>query len=236
MEIKLDFDTEKLQRGFYDIEKANSIAVKESLNTMAGLTRKNSIANVEKDFTLRNSFTKRNILFDTTEETKISKMRTMAGATDKIPYMEFQESGGTRKRDDGHKLDIPTRSARIGGSNKKSVTKPRRLGKIASKNKRVNGPYKKNFKSQRAKNVAAAAVAFKKRKIIKRSTGFFNVTSFSKSDSGKISYRANMLYKKEQSTKVKATPWLMPATEKPIRDAQNIYNSKIDKLLKKDLI
>ena len=55
MEFNIDFDDQKLMRGFVDIEKAAVIASKNTLNTMAFLTRKNAIQVIGSDFINRNN-------------------------------------------------------------------------------------------------------------------------------------------------------------------------------------
>ena len=56
-EIRMQFDDRKLQRGFVDIEKANLIASKNTLNTMAALTRRNAVRTIGSELINRNNFT-----------------------------------------------------------------------------------------------------------------------------------------------------------------------------------
>ena len=66
MEIKLDIDVEKINRGFIDINKASNMAARNTLNIIAAITRKNFVKNVQDNFTLRNKFTVGNIRFEKT--------------------------------------------------------------------------------------------------------------------------------------------------------------------------
>jgi hypothetical protein len=46
LQIKLDIDQKKILKGFADIQKANKIAMKNTLTTIAFLTRKNALKNI----------------------------------------------------------------------------------------------------------------------------------------------------------------------------------------------
>lgn len=233
MEMKLDFDQKKLQRGFVDIQKANVIATRNTLNTMAALTRRNSVNNLHSEFINRNTFTKRQIQFDKTTSEKISSMEAVTGATEKASYMALQEDGGINKPIKGGNLAIAHNRAR-GGSRTSLVRKANYQRKIKSKS--VRGKFKKNFKSRKAMMVARAYVAKKENKFIKTNSGVFDVSTFKKSKT-RIKFRKNMIYNtKERSVRIQSTPWLSPATKKPIQDGQAIYNSQINKLLKMDVI
>lgn len=233
MELKLDFDTKKLNTGFADIQKANTIAVRSTLNVMAGLTRKNALGNVRSDFINRNEFTEKSIVFRSARGMDISNMSSSAGALERAGYMELQEEGGTRKTKNGTPLAIATNTAR-GGSRSSSVRRSNYL-KAMRKNA-VSGQSRKHYKSVRAKNVARAYVAFKEKKFLSRSGGIYTVGSFRKSKRG-INFKSRMIYNtKHQDVQVSKTPWLEPATFKPVQDAQSIYNSQVNKLLRKAVI
>lgn len=233
MELKIDFDSKKLNTGFADIEKANTLAVRSTLNVMAGLTRKNAISNVKSDFINRNEFTEKSIVFRGARGMDISNMSSSAGALERAGYMALQEDGGTRKTKSGGNLAIATNTAR-GGSRSSTVRRSNYLR--ALRKNAVNGQSRKHYKSVKAKNVAAAYVAFKEKKFMKRSGGIYTVGSFRKSKRG-VNFKSKMIYNtKHRDTQVKKTPWLEPATFKPVQDAQSIYNSQVNKLLRKNII
>lgn len=238
MQISMDFDDRKLQRGFVNIEKANQIAVMGTINTQAALTRRNAIANLNSEFINRNKFTERQIQFRKTELKSISQMESRTGATERAGYMELQETGGANRPDadfkkkKGNRLAIPTNSSRNGS---KSSLVRRAAYQRSLKSKRVKGRFKKGG-TRKSRMVAMAYVANRENKTIKTRSGIYSVTRFKKGKNF-ITYKRQMIYNtKESSVNISSNPWLEPATEKPIRDGQAIYNSQINKLLKKDVI
>lgn len=233
MEFKLDFDERKLQRGFVDIEKANSIAVRNTLNTMAAITRRDAVKTVGTEFINRNTFTKRQIQFEKTEATNIASMVSKAGATDRADYMALQETGGVRKTKNGGNLAIPQKNAR-GGRLSNLVGRSNYLRQI--KRRGVTGTFKRKIGSSKARLVARAFIAAAKNKFLSFKKNIYSITSFTKSGDS-VKFKKRHLYNtSEDRTRVKPGPWLEPATEKPIRDAQNIYNAQIFRLLKGDII
>jgi|WetSurMetagenome_2_1015567.scaffolds.fasta_scaffold525034_2 hypothetical protein len=229
MDLKLTIDYEKINRGFVDLEKASNTAARNTLNVMAALTRRNYIANAGRDLILRNNFTQRNIKFDKAEGDYISLMKAEVGATVDAKYMELQEEGGIRKPKGGSSLPIAQDSAR-GGSIKRPVARNYYLRSL--KRKIVHGKFKKNIHSKKAITVARAYVAFKKKKFLRYSNNIYLVTSFNKSKN-KIKFKMNHIYNLSQkSATINSNPMLLPATEQPVKDAQNIYNSQMDKLLR----
>jgi hypothetical protein len=228
----MQFDDKKLQRGFVNIEKANQIAVQGTLNTQAALTRRNAISNLNSDFINRNKFTERQIQFRKTELKSISQMESRTGATERAGYMELQETGGTNRPKKGPNLAIPTNRAR---NNSKTSLVRRAAYQRSLKSKRVKGRFRKGG-TRKSRMVAMAYVANRENKVIKTRSGIYSVTRFKKGKNF-VTYKKQMIYNtKESSVNIRSTPWLEPATEKPIRDGQAIYNSQINKLLKKDVI
>ncbi len=229
----MTFDDKKLQRGFVNIEKANQIAVMGTINTQAALTRRNGISNLNSNFINRNKFTERQIQFRKTELKSISQMEARVGATERAGYMELQETGGTNRPKKGPNLAIPTNRAR--NNSKTSLVRRANYQRIV-RSRMVKGRFKKNFQSRKARMVAMAFVAQRENKFMNIRGGIFETSSFKKSKN-KIRYRKDMIYNtKRKSVNIRSNPWLEPATEKPIRDGQAIYNSQINKLLKKDVI
>lgn len=227
-EIKMEFDDRKLQRGFVDIEKANVIASKNTLNTMAALTRRNAVRTIGSDFINRNNFTQRQIQFDKAEGEKLSSLTARVGATEKAGYMALQEPGGERKPSgSGKSLAIATNAAR-GGSKSSTIDSSLRLGRI----KTSGYGRKKKPTSRKAKILRRAQIAFEQNKFLRTVSGIYRVISFN-SDGY---FKTETIYNsRERKARVKPSPWLEPSTDQPIRDGQNIYNSQINKLLKGDV-
>lgn len=227
-EFLLDFDDKKLQRGFVDIEKANVIAVKNTLNTMAFISRKNAIGNIGSDFINRNNFTQRQIQVDKAEGVSISQLVSKTGATDRAGYMALQESGGSRDpKGSAKKLHIPTNIAR-GGSKTNVIPRTNRINKL----KTSSYGRRKRPGTRKARIFLRAAEAKKTGKFLRISSGIYKVTSI-----GKRRFQAKMVYNTmNKKSRVKPTPWLEPSIQKPIQDGQAIYNSQINKLLKGDII
>jgi len=229
MNINLNIDTEKINRGFVDLQKASNRAAKNTLNIVAALSRRNYVKNVKDKLILRNNYTIASIRYDKTETEDISKMETRVGALERAEYLELQEKGGKRRSKRGSGLAIPQPFAR-GGSNRRLVTRKNYLRKL--KSQRVKGKFKKKFKSKKAMNVARAAVAFREKKVLRYSDNIFQITSFKK-NKNRVQYKKNQLYNLSQrTTNIKSRKMLLPAIEKPVHDSQNIYNSQMKKLLR----
>lgn len=234
MELDFEFDTDKLNRGFADINKATGIATRNTLDTMAALTRRNYIQNFKAELTERNSFTQRSIQFEKVSTDVISQMQSKAGALERAPHMRLQEEGGNRVTKSGANLAIATNKAR-GGRNAGLVSKSAYLRRIRRSS--ITSNSKKHYKSVRAKNVARAYMAEKLSKFLVRSGGIHTVSNFKKTGRNNVKFDMNMIYNTEhRSTKVKKTPMLEPATKKPIQDGQAIFNSQVNKLLRGKVI
>ena len=163
----------------------------------------------------------------------IQNMQSSFGATDKIPYMQLHEEGGIKRPKHGSRLAIAQIQAR-GGSKNKVINKSLYIKTIQKR--LVSGPMKRQFKSKRAVTVARAAVAFRENKYLIYNRNIYKITSFTKSKN-KIHFNKQHLYNLSQRHgRIKAEPWMLPSTEQPLRDGQNIYNSQIHKLLQKELI
>lgn len=230
--FQLDFDEAATKRGFVNIKRAQSIAVSNTLNVQAALTRRGYLKNANDSLIMRNTFTKRNIRFQKNEARVISRMESRAGATEAAGYMALQEEGGSRKPKRGSKLAIAQKAAR-GGSKRRVVSRSVYLRKIRKGS--VTGPFRKAG-TKKSRNVARAAIAEKKNKFLNYSGNIYNVTSFTKSKN-RVKFRKKHLYNVSQSrTRVQGQPMLLPAALKAGRDGQNIYNSQIRKLLRQKKI
>ncbi len=231
-EFLLKIDDRGLTQGFVDFEKANTIAVKKTLDTQVALSRRNYLKNVQDDFVLRNTFVKRSIQFDKVDATTINNMVARVGS--KAPFMAMQEEGGIKRAKSGNRLAIPSRAAR-GGSNAMVVAKGVYLRRMKSR-QMVRGAFKKKYQSRKARNVARMAVAHKTDKFIKKKDGIYKVDAF-RARGGRVRIRMRRLYKFETgAVRIKPTGHLENAIKKPVQDGPNIHKSQIKKLLKGDII
>jgi hypothetical protein len=227
----VDIDTKKANIGFVNTRLAAGIASKNTLNILAALTRKNYLKNVESSLILRNTFTRRNIQFDKTDFVKISRQVTRAGATEKASYMELQELGGLKKSKSGNNLAMPQIAAR-GGSKRRLVLKSNYLRKIQRKTVR----WPKGKGSKKSRTIKVAAIAYKKQMFMNYGKNIYLITSFNRINN-RIRFNKRHIYNVSQrNARIKPNPMLLPATRKPIRDAQNIFNSQMKKLLRQKQI
>jgi hypothetical protein len=233
-DFKLEIDDKALTAGFVDFTKANAIATRRTLDTQVALSRRNYLDNVKGDFTLRNTFVRRSIQFDKVDPA-VSRLENMeARVGSKAPFMELQEEGGVKRPKSGGRLAIPMNAAR-GGSNAMVVSKAFYLRKMRNR-QMVSGNFKRDYRSRKARNVARMAVAYEKKKFIKRNDGIYRVDSF-RARGGRVRIRMQRLYNVENATaKIKPTHHLEDAIKKPVKDGPNIHRSQIKKLLKADII
>ena len=230
MDMKIDIkDFSKLARGFVDIPKACITALKNTFNVQVALTRKNSIAEIKKDFIIRNDFSEKSIAYDRCKTDDIPTMQASVGALTRAEYLALQHEGGQRKPKALFKnLAIPQDYIR-GGSRKRLVSRNFYLEKIAGNV--VRGRFQKNSKSKKAQMVARAYVAKQNNLFIKYDNNIYFVTSFSKMKN-RVKFKSKHLYNVgERSTKIKGKPWLTTSAQKPAADGQAIFNSQVKKLL-----
>lgn len=231
MKIKLNIDDKSLQRGFVDFKSANKIAVKKTLNIVAAMTRRGAVKNVKDDFTLRNTFTVRNIQFDKVETNTISKMRSRTGATQRADYLETQHTGGTRRKKRPGRTAIAAKGARISGSKARPVSRKNYISKIAPRT--VRGSQKRRFRSHKGYAVAQMFVAYNKNKYLKRRGSIYRVRSISGGSGKPVRARLEHLYVITPKTIfIKRVNWLESATRRPARDLGNIHKSQLRKLWK----
>lgn len=227
--FSVDFDESQIKRVFSQTLEAQVKAVSGTLDTLAGLTRRNYIKEQQEELTIRNTFTKRQTQFQKVETRVLKNMFSEAGATKKADYMEIQEEGGSRRPKKGNRLAIPQRAAR-GGSNRQTVRRDRYIRRVGRQ--RIKGAYRKSITSKKAQLVARAYMADKLGKSIKHGDNIYMVSGFNKAG-GSPRFRLKHLYNMSKSqTRVRKTPMLIPATKQPIRDSQRIYNSQARKLMK----
>lgn len=105
---KLDIDAKKLNFEFADIVKASEIATKNTLNTVAFLSIKNVIKEINQNFTIRNTFTQIkatfyclfNVIFKFLHSFALRKRFLMLGTSAKSHFYFFvaNAKGGQRKK------------------------------------------------------------------------------------------------------------------------------------------
>ena len=204
---------------FKDAEKKCIKACINTVNIQAATSRKEGIINVKNNFTLRNTWTERNIIYTQCPQnvTNINQIQSEVGATERAAYMERQEKGGIHKAK-GNKLAIPSTMARGGANNKK--VKP---SLYLSKNGLVSGPTTRAT-TRKSQYVARAFVAAKNKLFLSANKTLFQVSKFTKSGDN-ISFKQIPIYNiKFTQTKTPAQPWLKPATDQQAKEAQQIYN------------
>ena len=214
-----------------DAKKTIIKAATNTVNVQAALARKNTVNAMKNKFTLRNNFTAKQVQFDKMPEGlySLNAIHSTVGINQKASYMERQEKGGIHKPAMGSTLAIPTDTARS-GNRAKPVSKMYRVNRLRSQ--KVKGPFKKNIRSQKARQVARAYVAFKTGKLISFGKNLHKVTRFH-SSKGHVSFKLKQVYNFSKSqTRTPPTPFFQNACEKPASDGQKIFNSQMDKLQK----
>jgi len=200
-----------------------------TVNIQAALARKNAVINVKNDFTLRNNFTVSQIQYTQMPPGRYSlaAIESRVGITEKAGYMARQESGGERVTKSGGNLAIPTNKAR-GGNKGSPVIKKLYLSKIKTVH---GGNYSRKGGTHVSKLIARAAVAARENIFMRLSDNIFSVRDFLKTANGGISFKLDLIYNiKYDKTKTPQKAWLLPASEKPAQDVENIFISQMKKL------
>ena len=227
-DFTLKIDDKGLKAGFVDFKKANTIAVRNTLNIQAALSRKNYIRNMENEFTTRNTFTRRSIQFDKADQADIFLMESRVGS--KAEYMALQEEGGRKRPKKGTRLAIGERPAR-GGSSASVILRSNYLRRMKNASM-VSGSFKKSYSSRKARAVARMAIGFKTKKFIKKRDGIYVVKSF-RARNGKVKVRMSRIYSLTQtSVRIKPTHLLERSIKKPVNDGPNIHKSQIKRLFR----
>jgi len=195
-----------------------------TVNVQAALARKNAITNLKTDFTLRNAFTASQIQFTQMPQGRfaLSAIESRVGITEKAAYMARQETGGVRKpAGGGSSLAIPTSLAR-GGNRGSPVMKKNYLRELKRKTVGID-----NADNSGRRLVAAAALG----KVIRYNKGLFVVKNFVKKSDNRVSFKMDLIYTfKYKETVTPERKWLLPASEKPAQDVENIFISQMKKL------
>jgi hypothetical protein len=222
-----------------------------AINVMAGRARKEGIKNIERKFTLRNTFTRRQIQYTPMKEmkyVKITEIKASVGVTEKAPWMERQEKGGRHSPSMGQTLAIPTDRAR--GGHNRAVPGSMRVSRL--KRRRIRKAKKKSYtsliKSEKARKVARALVAFQTGLFVPIGdtmgrTNLFKVAEFHFQSAAKgkgyrerkkhrsVAFRLQQIYRFDRpSTVTSPEPWLLPASEKVHKQAQAIFNAQMDRV------
>jgi hypothetical protein len=201
----------------------------DTVNIQAALTRKNAVNIVKDDFILRNNFTTSQIQFQQMEKSRfisLSKVTSRVGITERAEYMARQETGGPHKATGGSNLAIPTTRAR-GGNRGSPVLKSHYLQRLK---KVKGGGYVSEGHSYRSWLVRKAAVAARDNLVMRYNDKLFTVSNFEKRG-GKVSFKMQQIYGLDRAeTMTPASPWLLPASEKPAADVENIFISQMKKL------
>lgn len=221
-------DPSKIELITDDMKKLMFNAAKNTINMQAALTKRNTLETTQK-FTMRNTFTSRQIQFSQCKEenpTNFSQLESSVGATEKAPWMERQEHGGIHVNPNGGQLAIPTLEAR-GGSSKNLVQKKMYHTRIYPKLIKYDP---RNGGSPSSALVKAAKKAYDTKGYLKYNKNIYKVINFYKNNDD-IKFQLEMLYFRGiTSTVTKETPWLQPASMQPAQDGQKIFNAQIKKL------
>jgi hypothetical protein len=211
-----------------DMKEAIIKAAINKVNIEAAMTRKKALVNIKNDFTIRNTFTAKQIQFTQMPQGRyaLSAIQASVGITQKAAYMARQEEGGKHEAPEGKDLAIPTDISRTGGVKQGLVQKKRRIAQL--KSQKVKGKMRRAG-TRKSRQVARAAVAFKEKKLIHYGDNLFEVTSF-ESVKGQVQFRLREVYGFDKSyTVTKAQPWLKPATDDVAAQGEKIFASQMKK-------
>lgn len=239
MNIRVEVKDYDLVYGLKTFKKANNQAVRNTLNIAASSTRKEAIQNINKNFTLRNTFTVRSVVFDKATQQEIKDMQSTIGALKRASYLKTQEEGGLKRdRARGSQLEgkikespsIPMKASR-GGAESKPVSTLHYVSKI----KRETVGRGRMSKSVRAgtassRSVAQMYIGHKYGLYIKRNENIFRVKSFNKIGRNNISAQLEHLYTIHYSPiRITKNEWLQPSYKKASRNLPALYQWQLKK-------
>lgn len=212
-----------------DLKEKIIEAARNKVNIQAALTRRKALANIQNNFTMRNTWTARQIQYTQFPQGRysLSVIQASVGATVAASYMERQEKGGTHRPLQGKSLAIPTDAAR-GGSKASPVLRQNYMSRITKKIIRAHGYLTDG--SHGARIVAMAAQAASKNAFIYMNKRLFRVENFLQRDQG-VTFRLRQFYGLDRkSTITSPSPWLLPAAEAVARDGERIFAQQMKKL------
>jgi hypothetical protein len=240
MNIKVTVDDFSMVHGFKSFKLANNQAVRNTLNKAAGFTRNEAIKEIKKDFTLRNTFTVRSVVYDKVKQTEISKMQSSIGALKRASYMRTQELGGFKRgRSRGGQIEgsvktnsaIPMNTTREGSSSSRPVMTGNYTQKI--KRQMVKGSFKRPGLSPSSRAVAVMAVGKKYNMFISRGNSIFAVKSFIKTGRNSVSAQLEHLYTIHNNPiRIVKREWLNPSVQKASRNLEAVYRWELKRLWK----
>ena len=204
-------------------------AARSKVNIQAAMTRRKALANIQSNFTLRNTWTARQIQYTQWPQGRysLSVIQATVGATVAASYMERQEKGGMRRSIGTRVLPIPTDAAR-GGSKAALVPRSNYLGRISKKAVRASGGFLTDG-THGLRIAAMAAQAAKRGGFIAMNKKLFRVENFVQRD-GRSSFRLRQFYSFDQRfTLTSPQPWLLPAAEALAREGEKIFVQQMKK-------
>jgi hypothetical protein len=213
-----------------DMKKTIIKAAINKVNIQAARTRTKAVQNIKADFTIRNTFTARQVQYTQMPQGRysLSKIQSTVGITEKASYMARQELGGIRRPAIGKTLAIPTVAAR-GGNNASLVLRQNYISRLRKKTVK-GGNYSRKGGTYRSKLVARAYVAYKHDLFMRFTDKLFKVTGFRKSSEG-VSFLLHQIYGFDKKTTVtRPQPWLKPASEAVARQGERIFINEMHKL------
>lgn len=225
-------DPQKMYLLTKDMQKIVLKAAINTVNIQAAMARKAAVFNAKTEMTMRNTFSVRQIQFTKCSPNihRLQQVQSVVGATEKAPWMKRQEEGGERKTESGGNLIIPGTAAR-GGNNARPISRNMYYSK--AKNRIVTSGKYKRTGTWRSHFVAEAAVAFKKKKLIRYNDKIYRITGFEKSGN-KIVFTKELIFNiSKKTTQTPENRWLEPiSTKKPAEIGQSIFNKQIEKVSK----
>lgn len=207
-----------------DVEKRFVKASVNTVNIVAATARKNAQKEIEKNFTLRNNFTLKGVMFTpcASNVKTLNEIVSFAGIDEKRGYMARQETGGVKESSSGSNLIIPQTSAR-GGSNTRRVMQKYRYSNVKQK------LYKRQDSSRMALAVAAFNAA-QNHGFIRIDNTIFEVSRFEPKRDNRIFRAKPVINLKYQSTVTPKKEWLAPAADYAAQMMQAVFNKQMDLL------
>jgi hypothetical protein len=245
MNIKVKVDDTSMLVGFKKLKRANEMAVKNTLNKAAATTRKEAVKRIDINFTLRNTFTIRSVVYDKVSQREIKNMQSSIGALKRASYLKTQEEGG------------PKRSKARGGAIEGNVKQSTAVPMIAARNYseaqpistlkyvtkikretvgrgRMHKPLlNKSGGTPKSRSVAQMYIGKKYNVFVKRNNDIFAVKSFQKTGHDSVHAQLEHLYtihyKHIQITK---DVWLQPSYQRASRNLEAVYKWELKRIWK----
>lgn len=213
----MKLDKEGLEQLENKVDKINSkalpIATQFALNKMAMETRKQSIEDLDEDFTVRNKWTQRGMLFQKVDRTlDIKKMKSEVGSI--RDYMRSQQEGFYEDQP-----AVPQTAARTSQSNRRPIARPNRFPNFKKSNKTLSMRNIHNERQYRVRAVQHAietnqrflVMTFNKKKGIYKVVGGKKGTKWGWPENAKTKL---MYHLEDKNIWVPKRPWLEKAAKK----------------------